>query len=181
MPTLQQFSLKLADLIPAIGQCEFPQLLIDMFKELVPIDDASIIVYPGTDLPVVEYFEVPEDSDRSTLDIFVKGAFLLDPYYLAVTQEKKFGVYRMRDLAPIGFKDSEYYKTWYKNCGYQDECGYLLPIGGSGFVNIALGRTETRTPLPKNNYLCWRRSARPLKCCVGNTGPTLTQNPVAST
>jgi len=149
MPTLQQFSLKLADLIPAIGQCEFPQLLIDMFKELVPIDDASIIVYPGTDLPVVEYFEVPEDSDRSTLDIFVKGAFLLDPYYLAVTQEKKFGVYRMRDLAPIGFKDSEYYKTWYKNCGYQDECGYLLPIGGSGFVNIALGRTETRTPFTK--------------------------------
>ena len=149
MPALEEFSKQLAELIPAIGRSEFPQKLIGMFKQMVPIDDATILVYPGTDLPVVEYFEVPEPSESSTLDIFLKGAFLLDPYYLAATRDSKFGVFRMRELAPTGFKDSEYYKTWYKNCGYQDECGYLIPISGSGFVNIALGRTATRTPFTK--------------------------------
>jgi DNA-binding CsgD family transcriptional regulator len=149
MPALEEFSKQLAELIPAMGRSEFPQKLIDMFKQLVPIDDATILVYPGTDLPVVEYFEVPESAESSTLDVFLKGAFLLDPYYLAAARDSKFGVFRMRELAPTGFKDSEYYKTWYKNCGYQDECGYLIPIGGSGFVNIALGRTATRTPFTK--------------------------------
>lgn len=149
MPSLAPFCTELAGLIPAIGQKEFPTRLIKMFKQLVPIGDATIVVYPGTDLPVIEYFEVPKSSGRSTLDIFLKGAFLLDPYYLAATRDQKFGVFRMRELSPEGFKDSEYYKTWYRDCGYQDECGYLIPISGEGFINIALGRTETRSRFTK--------------------------------
>lgn len=152
MPALEQFSADLAKLIPAVGHDEFPTQLIALFKALVPIDDATILVYPGTDLPIVEYFELPEPSQTSTLDVFVKGAFLLDPYYLASTQDNRAGVFRMRELAPTGFKDGEYYKTWYKNCGYQDECGYLIPITGSGFINIALGRTKTRAPFTKKQF-----------------------------
>jgi DNA-binding CsgD family transcriptional regulator len=106
------------------------------------------VLYPGTDLPVIEYFEVPEDGGSSTLDVFVKGAFLLDPYYLAA-RDRRFGVFRLRDLSPRGFRESEYYKTWYRNCGYQDECGYLLPIGEEGFVNIALGKTSPRASFTK--------------------------------
>ncbi|MFK8049961.1 MAG: response regulator transcription factor [Halioglobus sp.] len=145
MSPLAPFCKELADLIPAIGSEQFPQRLIQMFKEIVPIGDATIIVYPGTDLPVIEYFELPTGGSRSTLDIFVKGAFLLDPYYLSATRDQKFGVFTIRELSPEGFKDSEYYKTWYRDCGYQDECGYLIPISGEGFVNIALGRIEARS------------------------------------
>ena len=144
MSILAIFSQQLAQLIPAVSSKEFPQRLIGMLRELVPVDDATIILYPGTDLPVIEYFEVPDAGGRSTLDMFVKGAFLLDPYYLAATRDRQFGVFRLRDLSPSGFRDSEYYKTWYRNCGYQDECGYILPLGEEGFVNIALGKTEPR-------------------------------------
>mgnify|MGYP001827496343 FL=1 len=147
MPTLAQFSRQLSHLIPAVGSALFPEQLILLLRELVPIDDATVIVYPGMDLPVVEYFELSEEGG-STLDVFVKGAFLLDPFYQAA-QEKKFGVFRLRDLSPRGFKDSEYYKTWYRNCGYRDECGYVLPIADEGFVNIALGRTRPRAVFTK--------------------------------
>ena len=149
MPTLAEFSNELAQLIPAVGHSDFPDKLIGMLKQLVPINDATILVYPGTDLPIIEYFEIPEESNSSTLDTFAKGAFLLDPYYLAATRDKKFGIFRIRELAPSGFKESEYYKTWYRNCGYQDECGYLIPISGSGFINIALGRTAGCSPFTK--------------------------------
>ena len=148
MPQLSTFSTELATLIPAVGGSEFPELLVRMFKQLVQVNDATIVVYPGTDLPVIEYFEIPE-AGRSRLDIFVKGAFLLDPYYLAATRDARYGVFRMRELSPAGFKQSEYYKTWYRDCGYQDECGYLIPISGQGFINIALGRTERRSPYTK--------------------------------
>ncbi len=149
MPTLAEFSNELAQLIPAVGHSDFPDKLIGMLKQLVPINDATILVYPGTDLPIIEYFEIPEESNSSTLDTFAKGAFLLDPYYLAATRDKKFGIFRIRELAPNGFKESEYYKTWYRNCGYQDECGYLIPISGSGFINIALGRIASRSLFTK--------------------------------
>ncbi|KAA1189567.1 helix-turn-helix transcriptional regulator [Pseudohalioglobus sediminis] len=144
MPALDVFSQHLAGLIPATGQSTFPAQLVAMLRALVPVDDASIIFYPERDLPVVEYFEEHETAGGSTLDVFAKGAFLLDPYYLAATRDRQFGVFRLRELSPSGFKDSEYYKTWYRNCGYQDECGFLIPTSEQGFVNIALGKTAAR-------------------------------------
>ena len=149
MPTLAQFSRHLAGLFPAVGTADFPERLVAMLQELVPCQDATIIFFPETELPVIEYFDVPQEGGKSTLDNFVKGAFLLDPYYLAATRDRRFGVFRLRDLAPTGFKDSEYYKAWYRNCGYQDECGYLLPVGEDGFVNIALGKLTPRARFTK--------------------------------
>jgi DNA-binding CsgD family transcriptional regulator len=144
MSTVSQYSQHLAGLIPAAGSREFPGLLVRMLMRLVPCDDATILLYPGAGLPVIEYFQEPEEGGISTLDMFVKGAFLLDPYYLAATRQERFGVFRLRDLAPSAFRDSEYYKTWYRNCGYQDECGYLVRVDDDAFVNIALGKTEAR-------------------------------------
>lgn len=144
MPT-SDYNEQLACLITRVGQADFARQLVATLKSLVPIDDATVLVYPDTDLPVVEYFEVPAGLDRSTLDVFVAGAFVLDPYYQAASRDRRFGVFQLRDLAPTGFRDSEYYKAWYRNCGYQDECGFLLPNGATGFINIALGRTGARS------------------------------------
>ena len=144
MQPLAHFSDHLARLIPAVGTSEFPDLLVAMLRQLVRCDDATIIVYPGTDLPIIEYFEEPEGAANSTLDAYVKGAFLLDPFYLAASRDKNFGVFRLRELAPEDFKSSDYYKNWYLNCGYMDECGYLIRIDEDGFINIALGKRKPR-------------------------------------
>ncbi len=144
MSQLATFSRHFADLIRAVNTDEFPALLVTTLRELVPVDDATVIVYPETELPVIEHFEVNPASGGSTLDKFIKGAFLLDPYYLAGSRDHRFGVFRLRDLSPEGFKESEYYKSWYRNCGYQDECGYVIPISEEGFVNVALGKTAAR-------------------------------------
>ena len=149
MPTMKLFSEQLASLIPTVSSNEFPGALAEFLGQLVHFDDVTILLYPGTDLPVIEYFMVSEATGTSTLDLFAKGAFLLDPYYLAATRDRKFGVFCLRDLSPTGFRDSEYYKLWYRNCGYQDECGFLIPLGGNGFANIALGKTTKRARFVK--------------------------------
>jgi DNA-binding CsgD family transcriptional regulator len=152
MSILSAFSSQLAVLIPMVGTPKFPAELIKTLGMLVPVEDATILVYPRGDLPVLEYFRVNERTGRTTLDRYLQGAFLLDPFYLAAQQEKRFGVFRLRDLSPTGFKDSEYYKNWYRNCGYQDECGYLFPLKGGGFVNVALGRTQLRSSFTKAHF-----------------------------
>jgi len=145
MQALAHFNEHLAGLIPAVGSPAFPERLVAMLRQMVHCDDATIIVYPGTDLPVIEYFEQPLSGAPSTLDVYVKGAFLLDPFYLAASRDKAFGVFRLRDLAPKDFKSSDYYKNWYLNCGYRDECGYLIRSGADGFINIALGKNRPRS------------------------------------
>lgn len=152
MSSLSVFSKQLAQLIPSVGTPQFPAELIKTLGLLVPVEDATILVYPRGDLPVLEYFRVNKETGRTTLDRYLQGAFLLDPFYLAAHQDKRFGVFRLRDLSPTGFRDSEYYRNWYRNCGYQDECGYLFPLKGGGFVNVALGRTRPRASFTKTHF-----------------------------
>jgi DNA-binding CsgD family transcriptional regulator len=160
MHTLAQFSAHLARLLPAVGTSEFAGQLVAMLKQLVHCDDATVILYPGTDLPVIDYFELPGGATSSTLDLYVKGAFLLDPFYLAASRDRAFGVFRLRDIAPGEFHTSDYYKTWYRNCGYRDECGYLIPLAEDGFVNIALGKLEARASF-SDQELTLLRDIRP--------------------
>lgn len=144
MRDFNEYNLHLARLVSETGSKQFSARLVAALRGLVTIDDATVVVYPEREFPVIDYFEVPDDNGASTLDRFVNGAFVLDPYYIAGTDEQ-FGLFRLRDLSPAGFRDSEYYKNWYRNCGYKDECGYVIRLSDEGFVNIALGKTRPHT------------------------------------
>ncbi len=141
MSAIAEFSRHIAGLVPATTSAHFPEQLINAIKQLAPVDEASIIIYPGSGLPFIDYRDPFECWSQPNLDTFVKGAFVLDPYYLAATKHKKNGFFRLRQLAPSGFKQSEYYRIYYRHSGLRDECGYLIPTGDEGFINISLGRT----------------------------------------
>ena len=139
MTVMADYSRQLAKVLSHVGENEFPVRLIEMLKALVPVSDATIVVYPNTDLPEIDYYE-PDPAGASHLDQFVGAAFLLDPYYQAAARDRRFGFFCLKDLSPRGFKDSEYYNSWYRHSRYQDECGYLVDTGDEGFVNISLAR-----------------------------------------
>lgn len=130
---------QLATVIPQLHHAAFPDQLVALLKALVRIDDATILIYPGNNLPQLAHAEEPAATGSSTLNKFLRGAFLLDPYYQAA-RDGKFGVFQLQELAPAGFRDGEYYRSWYRNCGYQDEVGYLIATADGGFINIALGK-----------------------------------------
>jgi DNA-binding CsgD family transcriptional regulator len=140
---LAAFSDAVAELLPLVGESGFPQGLIALLRRVVPVDDATVLVYPAQGLPLIEYSEVPSETGAATLDRFIQGMFLLDPYYAAGVDGRR-GLFRLGELAPDGFRDSEYYRHWYRYCGYRDECGYLVALADGGFANIALGRTGVR-------------------------------------
>ncbi len=148
MSFLSIFSEHSAALFPKIGSDTFASSLADMLKALLPIDNVTILAYPNKNLPRVEYNEPPPEHRRSTIDMFVNGAFLMDPYYLAATKQGKQGFYPLNDIAPSGFLDSEYYQIYYKSAGFVDECGYLIQLidDSSAFVNISLGRINIPQP-----------------------------------
>ncbi len=173
MSLIADLSQELAAVIPAVGSRQFCRLLVDAIDALVPVDEATMIVYESASLPVVD-FTRPEPSAHRSLDVFVKGAFLLDPYYIAATEGGERGFFRLRDVAPERFRQSQYYRTYYRTAGLTDECGYLISIRGRGFVNLALSRTgatpftRAQTTLlgdltPLIEHLCgdhWRRIKR---------------------
>jgi DNA-binding CsgD family transcriptional regulator len=148
---LSNFSHHAAELLEAVGADDFPIKLIGMFKELTPVNDGTIILYPQAEMPLIEYFDPPEHGGSENLHLLLKGPFLLDPFYLA-GMEKNHGFFPLKQLAPNAFKKSEYYKTYFGLSGVHDECGYVLPTVGDGFVNISLNKTYSKEKFYKKDF-----------------------------
>ena len=144
MSFLAQFSKELALLLPHARTDLFPEKFAAMFKSLVPTDNVMIITYPRKKLPQIEYNDTPADLHTSTAPQFVKGAFLLDPYYLTARKTKKTNFFHLSEVAPENFKESEYNQVYFKHSGLSDECGYILELGEEAdtFINVSLGQTD---------------------------------------
>ena len=141
MDALTTFSRIVNEATSLLGESGFAAALGNGIRELIEADDVSLIRYPNAGPPLIEYNLPPKRRGKTTLDRYVKGPFLLDPFYRAAQVEARFGVFRLQALAPIGFKDSEYFRTWYHECGFQDECGLLIKLD-RGTLNLALGMTN---------------------------------------
>lgn len=139
MSAIARFSQDLARLLPSLGSGDFCPLLVSTIRRLVPVDEVSVIEYESDSMPIIAFAD-PDPAAQPNLDAFLKGAFLLDPYYVAATKHQKSGFFELLELAPTAFRQSEYFNIYYQHSELRDECGYLVPIKGGGFVNIELGQ-----------------------------------------
>ena len=141
MDVLATFSRAVNEATSLLGESGFAEALGNGIRELIEADDVSLIRYPDAGPPVIEYNLPPKRRGKTALDRYVKGPFLLDPFYRAAQVDARFGVFRLSTLAPRGFQDSEYFRTWYHECGFRDECGLLIKLD-RGSLNLALGMTD---------------------------------------
>ena len=105
-----------------------PSLLVSMLKTLVPFDNAVIVHYQGGEKPQVHYNDMPPLQRESQIEGFVNGAFLLDPFYRAAIDTGIGGLHRLSNLAPEGFKKTEYYRSYFKFTKIKDEIGYIVHL-----------------------------------------------------
>ena len=151
MNVLAAFSRVVSDATLQLGEAQFAETLSNGIREFVAADDISLIRYHESGAPTIEYTLPPKRRGKTTLDRYTKGPFLLDPFYRAAAIDNRFGVFRLSMLAPNGFKESEYFRTWYHECGLTDECGLLIQLN-SGFVNLALGMTDGSRKFSKRQF-----------------------------
>ena len=141
MNALAAFSQVVKDATSQLGESDYAQVLSNGIREFIAADDTSLILYLDAGPPIIEYTLPTKRRGKTILDRYVKGPFLLDPFYRAAEVEGRFGVFRLSTLAPSGFKESEYFRTWYHECRFQDECGLLIKLN-DGCINLALGMTD---------------------------------------
>ncbi|MBT7963813.1 MAG: helix-turn-helix transcriptional regulator [Porticoccaceae bacterium] len=137
---LLAFSQRFAAIMPEIGCERFPSLLIAMLKGLVPFDNAVIVHFQEGHRPQIHYNDIHPLDRENQINVFVNGAFLLDPFYRAAVDRGISGLHRLSDLAPEGFKKTEYYRSYFKFTQIKDEAGYIVHLDGKQFINISLGR-----------------------------------------
>jgi hypothetical protein len=111
---IRELSNHLAAIMPEIGSERLPSLLVQMLNTLVPFDNAVILHYRHDEQPLLIYNDTPPLEIKRQIDTFVSAAFLIDPFYRAAVDYRASGLQRLSDLAPRGFEDTEYYRSYFR-------------------------------------------------------------------
>ncbi len=137
---------RIADLVAAIGQPEFPEILCDLLMGCAAFDNIVVLAY-RPDVPPIELFQrfFRHDS-TSHVHEYQTGPYLLDPFYLFCIKPFKPGTYRLRDFAPDRFFRSEYFKTYYEQTNMIDELGLFAPLQTDETIAVSLGRETGSRP-----------------------------------
>ena len=115
----------LGEIIDGLESERFLEHFIERFGRLVAFDLATIFVYRGRSRPLVVYDNFQLAGARRGIAAYVESSYVLNPFYQAYLKGIGPGVYRIRDLAPDAFFESEYYKSYRALPRASEEIGFI--------------------------------------------------------
>ncbi len=133
----------LALCISSLGAEKFPQRLFDAIKTVTEFDNSVMFAYYKKEKPLCLYHTFSPKQRVVFVDDYLKGPYLLDPFFTACSRQVAPGLYRLRDIAPDRFYQSEYYRSYYVRTGLSEELCYLFYLPTGVAVVISLMRSES--------------------------------------
>jgi DNA-binding CsgD family transcriptional regulator len=114
-----------AEIVERMEEPILPELLVRALGILTSFEYCVLFVYRDRANPIHVYDTFVSPSAKAGLINYVKNTYVLNPFYNAYRRGLKTGAYRIRDLAPDGFFESEYFKKYKVSVTSSEEIGYL--------------------------------------------------------
>jgi len=131
----------LSQCIDSIGVEKFPLRLVDALKSLTDFDYSVAFAFHQSERPLCLFDTFSPEKRVVFVDDYLKGPYLLDPFFKACGRHVDTGLYRLRDIAPDRFYQSEYYRSYYMRTGLSDEVCYTFYLPKGVAVAISLMRS----------------------------------------
>jgi DNA-binding CsgD family transcriptional regulator len=122
---LADWNRALGALVDDMEAAALPERLVRALTCLVPFELAAAFVYRGRSRPLNIYDNFELADAKKGIAAYVENTYVLNPFYQASQKGLADGVYRIRDLAPDAFFESEYYKTYRALPDRSEEIGYI--------------------------------------------------------
>lgn len=142
-----------AGLIAAIGTPALPEALDAFLHALAPFDLSVIFGFPFGRTPLLLHDGYRGRATRAALDAYMGGGYLLDPFYSASVGRHSPGLWRMGQLSPGAFLESEFYRSpdvhpcvSMEPGSLVEEIGFLVPLPAGFTATYSLMRRRGRPP-----------------------------------
>jgi DNA-binding CsgD family transcriptional regulator len=146
-----EWNAAIAQVVGALESEDLPRLLVEALETLIDHDAALVIAYRLGRKPLVLYEDLLADEHGVHVDGYLAGAYLLDPFYRASVEGTPAGLHRLADVAPEGFLESEYYRSYYIRTLQSDEVCFLTDHPDGWVTNISLGRESGAPPFDESD------------------------------
>ncbi|MDO5630234.1 MAG: helix-turn-helix transcriptional regulator [Paracoccus sp. (in: a-proteobacteria)] len=131
---------------------EYGAALDRLTRIAADFDMSCIFGFSAQQPPVLIHDGYSDTVDRRALRSYLRGAYLLDPFYSASIGEVREGLWRMRDLAPDAYYDAEF--AWSQEIHpcisdqagtLVEEIGYITPLSDGFSATYSLMRNRGGT------------------------------------
>ena len=119
----------LAAVIERISREDFDRRLLAWIGSLVSFDSAVILLYAERQRPKILVDALDNPDRRNTVQHYVDGAYLLDPFYLHAHRFSEACLVQLHDIVPDDFSKSDYVETYYRRSAIRDEVNVFIPVG----------------------------------------------------
>ncbi|MGL6170413.1 helix-turn-helix transcriptional regulator [Vibrio misgurnus] len=141
--TTQEY-LALGEAIAALKTAQFTSRLVAWLAKIADFDCAVILGYRRNKHPIYLYDSL--SSQRELLfQRYLTYAYLDDPFYVALEQESRSGVFHLADLQPLNAQQQAYQHQFYAQTGWQDEVSLLVKLDGDRSIVVYLGCFTARS------------------------------------
>lgn len=132
------FHQQLGRLLEALEQPAFwPQLAV-FLRERVAFDTWVAVRFRRDLPPQVLADPAVNLADDDLFADYLNGLYLLDPFYSFALKKPVAGVYRLDEVAPDSFRETEYFRRYFSRNVVADEVQFLLPMA-DGTLSLSLG------------------------------------------
>ena len=131
----------LSQCIDSIGTEDFSSNLVTALKSVADFDYSVSFAYHQNEIPLCLYNTFSPAKRIVFIDDYLKGPYLLDPFFKACGRKVETGLHRLGDIAPDRFYQSEYYRSYYVQTGLAEEVGYTFYLSNEVAVVISLMRS----------------------------------------
>ncbi|WP_179401951.1 helix-turn-helix transcriptional regulator [Burkholderia guangdongensis] len=133
-------------LVEALDQPGFWLALIRVLDDYVSVDSWVVLLF-SDGRPLV-FAECPYEGGGPDplFNDYLRGLYLLDPFYIANRDTPKSGLFALADVAPECFEQTDYYRRYFTHNVVADEIQYNVRLDDTRTLCISLGSKKRFAP-----------------------------------
>jgi len=140
-PTLQEIAWYRAFglLIDAIDKEDFWHLLVRRLEELVAFDNWVALAFVDKRPCLLAESPALDGGPDPLFRDYLSGIYLIDPFYRVNCEAPQTGLFRLRDVAPDCFEQTDYYQRYFRLNIVADEIQYNCRIDEQRMLCLSFG------------------------------------------
>jgi DNA-binding CsgD family transcriptional regulator len=136
----KQWNIAVGEAIDAAGSDGFAGKILDLTRLVLKIDTAAAHIYTTGQAPSVMFDRLQPAERKLFYEDYLSGLYLVSPFYQAFLAGVQAGVYSLDALAPDRFRQSEYYRKYFRHIGASDLAGVLVPLDSEASLFFSVAR-----------------------------------------
>ncbi|HBO6331180.1 TPA: helix-turn-helix transcriptional regulator [Pseudomonas aeruginosa] len=133
-------------LVEALDAPDFWIRLVRLLEQYVPFDSWVALLFSQGRPQVFAECPGADGGPDPLFQDYLRDLYLLDPFYIASRENPCSGLFRLADVAPECFEQTDYYQRYFRLNVVADEIQINVQLSGERTLCLSLGSRRRFTP-----------------------------------